>query len=128
MRIKLFILTVFAIIGCIVCYAIGFNSGVKQSHLETKNEQQTLVIVTLGGYKAAEATNWTKVQSLLSTELLAFTRDYEHRFGLSTGTNTFDRRFAEAKEIADRVEKQMVPVASGLQKALGTNFKVEMGK
>jgi hypothetical protein len=126
MRIKLFILTIIAIVGCLVCYAFGFKSGIKQSRLE--EDQRGLVILTLSGYKEAEATNWIKVQSLLNVEILGFTREYERRFGVPTGTNSFVSRFAEAKTISDRVEKQMVPVESGLQKALGTNFTLGVGK
>jgi hypothetical protein len=126
MRIPTCILCVVAIIACIVCYSFGFRSGIKQSRLE--EDQRGLVVLTLSGYKAAEATNWTKVQSLLSVEILGFTRDYERRFGVPNGTNSFVGRFAEAKVIADRVDKQMVPVVSGLQKALGSNVTVEIGK
>jgi hypothetical protein len=93
-----------------------------------EEDQRGLVVLTLSGYKAAEATNWTKVQSLLSVEILGFTRDYERRFGVPTGTNIFVGRFAEAKVIADRVEAQMVPVVGALQKALGSNVTVEIGK
>ena len=126
MRILICILCVVAVIACTVCYSLGFYSGVKQSRLE--EDQRGLVVLTLGGYKAAEAANWTKVQSLLSVEILGFTRDYERRFGAPTGTNSFVERFAEAKVIADRVEKQMVPVVSSLQPALGSNVTVETGK
>ena len=119
-------LAVVALIACAVCYEFGYRSGTKQSRLE--EEQLGLVVITLNGYKEAEATNWTKVKSLLSVELLGFTRDYEHRYGAPDATNIFAGRFAEAQNIADRVEKQMVPVASALQSALGSNFNVETNK
>lgn len=124
MRALIWILCLVAIIACVVCYSLGFRSGIKQSRLE--EDQRGLVVLTLGGYKAAEATNWSKVKSLLSVEILGFTRDYERRFGAPTGSNSFVGRFAEAKAIADQVEKQMVPLASGLQKALGSNVTVEI--
>lgn len=124
MRPLIWILSVVAIIACVVCYSLGLRSGIKQSRLEA--DQRGLVVLTLAGYKAAESTNWTKVRSLLATEIVGFTRDYERRFGFPTGTNSFVGRFAEAKAIADQVEKQMVPVASGLQKSLGSNFTVEI--
>ena len=126
MRILLCVLAVVAVIACAVSYAFGYRSGSKQSRLE--EDQRGLVVLTLGGYKAAEATNWAKVKSLLTVEILGFTRDYERRFGAPTGTNSFVGRFAEAKVIADRAEKQMIPVAPSLQKALGSNSTVEIEK
>jgi len=112
--------------ACAVCYSLGYRSGIKRSLLE--EDRRGLLVLTLGGYKAAEATNWTKVKSLLTVELLGFTRDYERHFGIPNGTNFFVARFAEAKGIADQVEKQMVPVASSIQSALGSNVTIEIAK
>src|SRR5437867_461511 len=123
MRIQLLLLPVVAIIAGAVCYFLGYRSGTKQSLLE--EDRRGLLVLTLGAYQAAEATNWTKVQSFLQVELLGFTRDYEHHFGVPSGTNSFTKRFAEAKVIADRIEKQMVPVSS-IGAALGSNVTVEM--
>lgn len=108
MNIRSPFLALAAVIACIIFYFVGYRNGIKKSPLQ--EDRQGEVVFTLGAYKAAEATNWTKVQSFLSVELLSFTRDYERRFGVPNGTNTFARRFAEAKVIADRLETQMVPV------------------
>ena len=97
-----------ALIACLASYVMGYRAGIKQSPL--REERQGQVIYALGMYKAAEATNWTKVQSFLDTQIVSFTRDYERRFGVPSGTNVFDKRFTDAKLIADRIEKQMVPV------------------
>src|SRR6266567_9100851 len=126
MRIQPLILSVVGIIGCAVFYFLGYRSGTKRSLLE--EDRRGLLVLTLGAYRAAEATNWTKVQSFLDVELLGFTHDYERHFGVPGGTNSFVKRFAEAKAIAGRVEKQMVPVESSLQSALGSNVTVETGK
>src|SRR5262245_59458367 len=122
MRILLCILAIVVIIACSICFALGYRSGSKRSRLE--EDQRGLVVLTLTGYKAAEATNWTKVKSLLTIEILGFTRDYERRFGVPTGTNVFVTRLAKA--IADQVEKQMVPVGSALQSAVGSNVTVKI--
>lgn len=112
------IVFVAALLGCIVCYSLGYRSGIKQSRLE--EDQRGLVVLTLTGYKEAEATNWPKVKSLLATELFGFTRDYERRFGTPTGTGDFVPRFHEAKGMADRIEKEMVPL-SAFGVPLGSN-------
>ncbi len=107
---KPLILAVVAFAACVVCYSVGYYSGTKQSLLE--EDRRGLLMLTLSGYQAAQATNWTKVQSLLDVELLGFTRDYERYFGIPSGTNSFAKRFAEAKIIADQLEKQAVPISS----------------
>lgn len=122
MRIRLCILVAVAVVSSVACYVIGYRSGIRQSRLE--EEQRGLVIFSLAGYKAMEATNWSKIKSLLTVEILAFTRDYERRFGAPIGTNMFAMRFAEAKAISDREEKLMVPIGGALQSALGSNVNV----
>ena len=115
-----------AITAMVVCFFVGYRMGVQKSLL--KEDREGLVAVTLGAYQAAEATNWTKVQSILSVELFGFTREYERHYGLPTGTNGFAKHFAEAKTIADQIEKRMVPVTSALQSALGSNITVKIEK
>jgi hypothetical protein len=124
-RILLCFLAMAVFVGSIVCYGLGYRSGIKKSRLE--EDQRGLVVLTLSGYKAAEATNWPKVKSLLKMELFGFTRDYERHFGMPTGTNNFVERFRAAKEIADLLEKEMVPIsASGVP--LGSNGTFKPGK
>jgi hypothetical protein len=121
MNIRPLFFAVIAVIACIIFYLVGYRNGSKESPLQ--EDRQGEVVFTLGAYKAAEATNWTKVQSFLSVEIVSFTRDYERRFGVPSGTNSFANRFAEAKTVADRVEAQMVPV-SAIGTAIGSNFNV----
>jgi hypothetical protein len=118
-----YIFAVVVVLLCAVCYALGYRSGIKQSRWE--EDQRGLVVLTLGGYKAAKATNWSKVESLLTMEILGFTREYERRFGVPAGTNIFTTRFHEAKDIADHVEKELVPVSS-LGASLGSNVTVRV--
>jgi hypothetical protein len=124
MRTLIFFICIAAVIVCVTSYRLGYRSGIKQSRLE--EDERGLVVLTLGGYKAAQATNWTKVKSLLSVEILGFTRDYERRFGVPSGSNSFVARFTEAKAIANQVETQLVPVESSLQSALGSNFDIKV--
>jgi hypothetical protein len=124
MRSAFVIFVAVALCACFVCYSLGYRSGIKQSRLE--EDQRGLVVLSLTGYKEAEATNWPKVKSLLATELFGFTRDYERRFGAPTGAGNFVPRFYEAKGIADRIEKEMVPL-SALGVPLGSNGTAKFG-
>lgn len=119
-KIAIVVLVVFA------CFIAGFRVGINKSPSRENLEGQ--IVFALTSYRALETTNVQKLHSCIDIQLVAYTREYERRFGVPNGTNAFDKRFAEAKEIADRVEKTLVPVGSGLQKALGTNYNVEMGK
>ena len=110
MRLLLCIFAATAVLVGAIFYELGDHSGSKHSPAE--ENQRGLVVLTLSGYKSAEATNWPRVKSLLTTELYGFTREYERRFGAPTGTNDFVRRFQEAKSLADRIEKDMVPISA----------------
>ncbi len=110
MRLLLCILAAIIVLVGAIFYELGYRSGARRSPAE--EEQRGLVVLALSGYKSAEATNWPKVKSLLTTELYGFTREYERRFGAPSGTNDFARRFREAKSLADRIEKDMVPISS----------------
>ena len=75
---------------------------------------------------------WVPIQYLFhegvictATWALIVAEFHERHFGVPSGTNSFTKRFAEAKVIADRIEKQMVPVSS-IGAALGSNVTVEM--
>jgi hypothetical protein len=116
MRLLLCTFAVIAVLVGAIFYELGYRSGVKRSPAE--GDQRGLVVLTLSGYKFAEATNWPKVKSLLTTELYGITRDYERRFGAPSGTDDFAPRFQEAKSLADRIEKNMVPI-SALGQMLG---------
>ena len=108
MRIAFSILVAVSLVGCFASYSLGYRHGLRQSPL--REERQGQVLYAIGMYRAAEATNWAKVQSFIDTQVVAFTRDYARRFGVPGGTNIFSKRFRDAMTIADRVEKKMVPV------------------
>src|SRR5579859_393050 len=111
-----------AIIGCVICYCAGFNSGKKLSAL--KEEREGAINSALHAYWAAEATNWAKVHTFVDFTLLSATRDYEKLFGIPNGTNLFAGRFAEAKKAADQIERSLVP----LESAFGSNVDVRIVK
>jgi hypothetical protein len=100
------------VIACAICYFLGYHSGVR--HVPLKNQLEGDLLIALRTYQASQATNWTKVQSTLATQVLALTRHYEQVYGAPTGTNAFARHFPEAKAMADQIERQMVPLGSVL--------------
>lgn len=122
MRLLICVLATIAILVCAIFYFLGYRTGLKQSLLE--EDRRGILTLTLDGYKALESTNWSKVHSLLSVEMVGFTRDYEKHFGVPSGTNRFAARFAEAKAIADRLEKQLVPM-NDFGPKFGTNIAIE---
>lgn len=108
MRLLVCILMVMVVLVGAICYELGYHSGMKRSPAE--EDRRGVVVLTLSGYKFAEATNWPKVKSLLATELYGFTRQYERQFGAPAGTNDFAARFHEAKALAERIGKDMAPI------------------
>ena len=107
---KTIVIIALALVVCVATYFVGYRAGTKKSLLE--QDRRGLLVLTLGMYDAAEATNWTKVRSFIDTELLGFTRDYERQFGVPSGTDSFSSRFARAKIAADQIERRMVPLSS----------------
>ena len=112
MRIRHSLVILSAVVACAFSYSFGYHSGTRR--LPLKNQLEGDLMIALRTYQAAQATNWTKVQSTLATQVLALTRHYELVYGVPTGTNTFARHFPEAKAMADQIEKQMVPLGSVL--------------
>lgn len=125
MRLLLCMFAVMALLIGAIFYEFGYRSGMRRSPAE--EDRRGLVVLTLSGYKFAETTNWPKVKSLLTTELYGFTREYERRFGAPTGTNDFVRRFEEAKSLADRIEKEIVPI-SALGQVIGSSSRTNGAK
>ena len=126
MRIKSALSVVAVITACLACYFFGFQSGTKQS--SSREDREGELTYAVGMLHAADATNLTKLHSFLDVEILAWTRDYERRFGVPNSTNRFKTVFSEATLIADQVEKKMVPTASALQSAIGSNTTGKEGK
>ena len=63
-------------------------------------------------YRMAEATNWTKVHTAVGMQMLALTRDYERRFGIPSGTNSFAQRFPQIQTAVAQFERQLVPLSA----------------
>lgn len=115
------VLIVACLIASLIAYVIGYRAGSNQSPLRADREGE--LVYALGMYRAAETTNLTKMKSFLDIKILAYTRDYERRFGVPPPTNRFGRDFAEAQALAAQIEKRLVPVyANGA--ALGSNVGV----
>lgn len=115
------------IVACLITYVVGYRAGSHQSPLRADREGE--LVYALGMYRAAETTNLTKMKSFLDIKILAYTRDYERRFGVPPPTNRFGRDFAEAQGLAAQIESRLVPV-SAIGAALGSNVNVtvERGK
>ena len=126
MRIVYILLALAVLVACIGCYYAGYRSGAKLSPLREDREGQ--ILYALGAYHALETTNLVKLHSFIDIQLLGNTRLYERQFGLPSGTNIVGRRLAEAKVIADQVEKQLVPLASYLQSAISSNVTIKIGE
>ena len=109
------------LVACIASYMLGHRSGSKQSPLREDREGE--LVYALGMYHAAETTNLTKLHSFLDIKILAYTRDYERRFGVPPPTNRFGRDFAEAQALAAQIERRLVPI-SAIGAALGSNVSV----
>ena len=122
---KTIVIIVIALVVCVAAYFVGYRAGTKKSLLE--QDRRGLLVLTLGMYDAAEATNWTKVRSFIDTELLGFTRDYERHFGVPSGPDSFASRFARAKTAADQIEKRMVPLSS-ITNSLPPNVTIRVGE
>ncbi|SRR5258706_16203981 len=123
---KTILIIVIALVVCVAFYFAGYRAGTKKSLLE--QDRRGLLVLTLGMYDAAEATNWTKVRSFIDTELLGFARDYERHFGVpSGGTDQFPSRFSRARSIADQIERRMVPLRS-ITNSLPSNVTIQIRK
>lgn len=124
---RIAIIATVLLIVCVLAYVLGYRSGSIQSPLREDREGE--LVFALGMYRAAETTNLTKLHSFLDIKILAYTRDYERRFGVPPPTNGFGRAFAEAQALAAQIEKRLVPI-SAVGAALGSNVSVtvESGK
>ena len=106
------ILTIVILLAVVaVSYEIGRRKGVQTAIV--KGDAQFRIAVFHGLYLTAQRGDLASVQSNLASFLLGEVRAYQYRFGQETGTN-FGERFAEAKQIADRVERQLIPLSSVL--------------
>jgi hypothetical protein len=125
MRIAFIFSAVAAFAACVACYFAGVRSAAKYS--PTRGERVAMITYAVEMYRAAEATNFTKLHSFLDTEILALTHDYETRFGVPTGPDKFSKDFQDAKVIADRLKKELIPTIS-VEEAFGSRIKDESGK
>jgi hypothetical protein len=125
-RTKFITIILAAAVAGAIGYAVGHRTGAESS---VKREREGQLVLALRLYQTAQATNWAKVQSTLGIQVLGITRDYERRFGLPAGTNSFARHFTEAKSVADAVERTLVPVGSAFTNLpLAPDFKAAAGK
>ena len=84
------------------CFLFGYHVGA--SHAVQK-ERRAQLVDSLSFYQMAGPTTGTELKTRLGLEVLTLTREYESRFGCPTGTNSFAKHFADAKVVADQVER-----------------------
>jgi len=108
MRTSFVILIAAALLAFLACYVIGIAPAFSSRHYgkSAKDKCSTRSACI----KAAEATNWSKIQSFVDTQIVGSREIMSAASELPSGTNVFDKRFTDAKLIADRVEKRMIRV------------------
>ena len=100
------------LVACILCYSVGFRAGTKKSPL--KDDLQGRLVIATAAYRSGEATNWTKVHSVIGMQILSMTKEYERRFGVPNLADPFAPRFTSAQSIATQVEARLVPFGAVL--------------
>ena len=100
----------FAVSACLVGYWFGYSNGLQNGIKRT--DDKFLISVHDALYHSAENHDIQKLTNTLGMVLLGEVREYQQRYGDEAGTNSFARRFSDAKLIADRVQGSLVPVES----------------
>ena len=103
------------------CFLFGYHLGAR--HAEQKERRAQLVDSLFFYQKAGPATGM-EMKTRLGFEVLTLTREYESRFGCPTGTNSFAKQFADAKAVADQMERPLAPV--NLLTNVSTNFSIHI--
>jgi len=91
-------------------YYLGYMTGARREVL--RSNARFLISVHDAMYHSAEQGDVRKIQDNLGMVLLGEVRAYQYEFGDETGTNSFAKRYQDAKTIADRVQSTLVPLSS----------------
>lgn len=110
MKAKDIVIVVLLLALAVVSYFLGRRTVAQRE--TSKGDARFLILVHQALYHSAESGDLQKIQSTLGVVLLGEVRTYQHQFGDETGTNSFAKRFADAKRIAARMESQLAPVSS----------------
>jgi len=108
--IKNITIIILAVLFAATLYCIGYMAGAQREVLRSDALAQIWLHDNL--YHSAEQGDTRKIQDSLGTVLLGEVRAYQLEFGDETGTNSLARHFADAKLIADRVQRTLVPLSS----------------
>jgi hypothetical protein len=115
MRIAFIYMGAAAIAACVVCYFVGQRSANRVNGPlpgEREGLSKGLIMYTLEMHRALGNTNLVRLRDLLDTEIFIVTHQYEIEFGVPSGADRFATEFKEAKVIADRLKKELVPTGS----------------
>jgi hypothetical protein len=91
-------------------YHLGYMTAARREVL--RDDARFRISVHDALYHSAEQSDVRKIQSTLGIVLLGEVRAYQYEFGDETATNSFAKRYSDAKAIADRVESTLVPLNS----------------
>lgn len=105
---------------------LGYIAGSRSSPDwdRERSEAQARVMLDLSIYQLLQQGNVSRAQGQVSMRLLGETRDYQHLFGVPSGTDVFALRFAQANSLANQIESTLVPVSS-IGTNLGSNVTVK---
>lgn len=93
------------ILAAVVGYIVGYKIGPERER--QRSEMKFRVSFGLRLYQSLEAGDTNKALGDVRFVMWSDTVGYERAFGAPTGTDSFARRFAEAKTITAQVEQEL---------------------
>ena len=93
---------------------LGYWAGGRQEREVHRNYARSHIVVNASLYHSTERGDLRQIQKILGKVLAGDVRNYEERFGVETGTDSFTRPFADARSIAHRVQSGAVAISSNL--------------
>ena len=101
---------ILALLLAAVTYYLGYMTGAQRKALQSDARFRISAHDAL--YHSAEDGDLQKIHSTVGILLLGAVRSYQSEFGDDTGTNSFAKRYSDAKAIADHLESTLVPISS----------------
>ena len=123
--IKNITIIILALLLAVSTYYLGYMTGARREVLRSDARFRVSAYDAL--YHSAEEGDLQKIHSTVSILLLGAVREYQYEFGDDTGTNSFAKRYADAKMIADHVESTLVPISS-ITNHLPSGMKLQIDK
>jgi len=102
---KRIVIFAFVILAAVVGYIVGYKAGPERER--QRSDMKFRVSFGLRLYQALEAGDTNKALEDVRFVLWSDTVGYERAFGAPTSTDSFARRFADAKAITAQVEPEL---------------------